>query len=96
MGIMNIQHYTYEDFLVYSLSYFGLSSVVERKAREGRNANQLEVQKLVHIMDDCSRMDLSDRARFFKALYKKFFLILHKLTSKKLHVQAPIDQIDHD
>lgn len=23
-------------------------------------------------------------------------LILHKLTSKKLHVQAPIDQIDHD
>lgn len=71
---MNIQHYTYEDFLVYSLSYFGLSSVVERKAREGRNANQPEVQKLVHIMDDCSRMDLSDRARFFKALYKKFYI----------------------
>ena len=71
---MNIQHYTYEDFLIYSLSYFGLSTVVEKKAREANVSDQEQVQKMVHIMDNCSRMDLSDRARFFRVLYKKFYV----------------------
>lgn len=80
---MNIQQYTYEDFLVYSLSYFGLSPIVEKKAKEMAHNDQEQVQKMKHIMDDCSRLDFSDRARFFRVLYRKFY-VRNRLNKDKL------------
>lgn len=69
---MDINNYTYQDFLFFSLSFFGLQGVVKNTLPHHTDDN-LNISKNNNVMDECNRLDLSDRARFFRILYRKFY-----------------------
>lgn len=66
---MHLKHYTYEHFLVYSLSYFGLSNVVERRVQAQPSQDTNEI---LDVIRDCNGKDLSERAKTFRTLYRRF------------------------
>lgn len=66
---MHLKHYTYDHFLVYSLSYFGLGQVVERRCKEQPRGN---LNEMLEVISDCHERDLSERAKTFRTLYRRF------------------------
>jgi hypothetical protein len=80
---MNTYKYTYDDFLVYSLSYFGLSGIVEKKLITSTMKDELYIKHVLDVMNECNEMDLSDRAKHFRFLYKRF-CIKNKLNKDQL------------
>jgi hypothetical protein len=70
---MEIIHYTYDDFLIYSLSYFGLSSIVEKKIESHTLFKEVDLPHALLIIEDCKNMDLFDRAETFRKLYRRFY-----------------------
>lgn len=80
---MNTFNYTYDDFLVYSLSYFGLSGIVEKKLITNTIKDELYIKHALDVMHECNEMDLSDRAKHFRLLYKRF-CVKNKLNKDQL------------
>ncbi len=70
---MKISNYSYNDFIIYSLSYFGLSEIVV-KTMKSNNLDELAYQHTIDVIMDCNNLDLSDKAKNFRLLYKHFCL----------------------
>lgn len=79
---MDIKHYTYEDFVFFSLSFFGLQNLVSQTL-ENKKAEHINIKKNIDTMNQCTSLDLSDRARFFRILYRRFYKKDH-ITKDKL------------
>ena len=79
---MEIKHYTYEDFVFFSLSFFGLQSLVFETLKN-KNLEEINIKKINDLMSECSTLDLSDRARFFRILYRRFYK-KNRITKDKL------------
>jgi len=80
--IMKINNYSYDDFIVYSLSYFGLAGIVEKKIKTSSQDVE-NIQHTLMVMEDCNKMDLSDKAKNFRILYRHFCL-KNKINKDKL------------
>jgi hypothetical protein len=88
---MDIHNYTYKDFLFFSLTFFGLQSVV-KKTLPLHKEDDLNMTKITNVMEQCNALDLSDRARYFRLLYRKFYkrnqISRDKLITDMLHYCA--------
>ncbi|MBL7765476.1 MAG: hypothetical protein JNJ58_05250 [Chitinophagaceae bacterium] len=67
---MKTEHYTYEDFLVFSLGYLGLSSYVVNKIALKSHPQKKEDH--LKILAMCDELDGNDRAKHFRFLYRRF------------------------
>jgi hypothetical protein len=65
------------------LSYFGLSGIVEKKLITSTIKDELYIKHALNVMKDCNEMDLSERAKHFIYLYKRF-CVKNKLNKDQL------------